>query len=147
MPIEWAVPAIIFLAVSTSVVLRSGSLASATSVNCWSVMVPAVSLGVLDEPFLILIFCFISSDTGGSLVIKVKVRSSKTVISAGITWPFLSLVFSLYWLINSMMLTPCCPRAGPMGGAGFAVPAGRFSLRMVLTFFAIADSITESLNY
>src|SRR5688572_23194739 len=41
-------------------------------------------------------------------------------------------------LQNSMMLTPCWPRAGPTGGAGLAAPAGIWSLIRVSTFLAIA---------
>ena len=33
-------------------------------------------------------------------------------------------VWALKPLQNSMMLTPCWPRAGPTGGAGLALPAG-----------------------
>src|SRR5680860_1886430 len=35
-----------------------------------------------------------------------------------------------------MMLTPCCPKAGPTGGAGFAWPAGICNLMSVRTFLA-----------
>jgi hypothetical protein len=40
-------------------------------------------------------------------------------------------------LQNSMILTPCCPKAGPMGGEGLAWPAGIWSLIWAITFFAI----------
>ena len=33
-------------------------------------------------------------------------------------------VLALNCLVNSTMLTPCCPSAGPTGGAGVALPAG-----------------------
>src|ERR671923_331270 len=46
-------------------------------------------------------------------------------------------VASLYCLTNSMMFTPCCPSAGPTGGAADACPAGSWSLSLVRTFFAI----------
>src|SRR5512137_2736995 len=36
-----------------------------------------------------------------------------------------------------MMLTPCCPRAGPTGGEGFALPAGTWSFTWAATFFAM----------
>src|SRR6266487_1988150 len=39
------------------------------------------------------------------------------------TWPIWAWVASLYWRQNSMMFTPCCPRAVPTGGAGVACPA------------------------
>jgi len=35
------------------------------------------------------------------------------------------------------MATPCCPNAGPSGGAGDASPAGKFTFMIVFTFFAI----------
>src|SRR3954447_25497395 len=47
-------------------------------------------------------------------------------------------VCALKALQNSMMFTPCWPSAGPTGGAGFAAPAGIWSLIWVRTFFAIA---------
>src|SRR5262249_43405880 len=46
-------------------------------------------------------------------------------------------VWALNALVNSMMFTPCWPRAGPTGGAGLAAPAGMWSLMMVRTFLAM----------
>src|SRR5712692_7301710 len=46
-------------------------------------------------------------------------------------------VLALNCLQNSIMFTPCCPRAGPTGGAGLAFPAGICNLTRVLTSFAI----------
>jgi len=46
------------------------------------------------------------SGAGGVLRTNVNERSSKIVICAGITWPALSAVFSLYDLVNSTMLMP-----------------------------------------
>jgi hypothetical protein len=34
-------------------------------------------------------------------------------------------------------LTPCCPRAGPTGGAGVALPAVNANFTNALIFFAI----------
>src|SRR5690606_12715110 len=51
------------------------------------------------------------------------------------TLPRLSCVASLYALQNSMMLTPCWPSAGPIGGAGLAAPAWICSLMSPVTFF------------
>src|SRR6185437_6632018 len=45
-----------------------------------------------------------------------------------------------------MMLTPCCPSAGPTGGAGFACPPGIWSLIIVRTFLAIAIPLVELLH-
>src|SRR4051812_21864841 len=44
-------------------------------------------------------------------------------------------VRALKLLQNSMMLTPCCPSAGPTGGDGFALPAGTCNLMRPVTFF------------
>ena len=46
----------------------------------------------------------------------------------------MSPVFALYSLQNPAMLTPCCPNAGPTGGAGVALPAGKASLINAVTF-------------
>src|SRR3954452_21167492 len=51
------------------------------------------------------------------------------------TLPRCASVAALYALQNSMMLTPCCPSAGPIGGAGFAAPALIWSLIRPVTFF------------
>ena len=64
-----------------------------------------------------------STGVGGVLVTNVNVRSSKIVISAGITVPRWLSVAALYALQKSMMLMPCGPSAVPTGGAGVAAPA------------------------
>src|SRR5947207_6542726 len=46
-------------------------------------------------------------------------------------------VCALNALQNSMMFRPRCPSAGPMGGEGFALPAGTCSLMSPTIFFAI----------
>ena len=46
------------------------------------------------------------SAAGGVLSTNVKLRSSKMVIWAGMTWPAWAAVFSLYDLVNSTMLMP-----------------------------------------
>src|SRR5277367_190256 len=51
-------------------------------------------------------------------------------------------VWALKALQNSMMLIPCCPRAGPTGGAGLACPAFACSLIVVSTFLAIVFQLT-----
>jgi hypothetical protein len=76
---------------------------------------------------------------GGVFVMNVNERSSKTVISTGMIRPFSCWVCALNALQNSMMLTPCCPSAGPTGGAGLAWPPGIWSLMSVRTFFAIVS--------
>src|SRR6185503_13610967 len=46
-------------------------------------------------------------------------------------------VFALKALQNSIMFTPCWPNAGPIGGAGFALPAGTCNLIKPVIFLAI----------
>lgn len=41
------------------------------------------------------------------------------------------------------MFKPCCPNAGPTGGAAVAFPAGKLSFKSVLTFLAAIDSSVE----
>ena len=70
-----------------------------------------------------------NQDAGGVLVAKLKVRSAKAVITVGIGVSFSKFcVAALKALQNSMMFSPRWPRAGPMGGDGFAAPAGTVSL-------------------
>jgi hypothetical protein len=65
------------------------------------------------------------NDTGGCFISKVKERSPNAVMITGIGVPFsICAVFALKALQNSMMLRPRCPSAGPIGGDGFAAPAG-----------------------
>src|SRR5215470_16428195 len=52
------------------------------------------------------------------------------------SWSFAD-VFALNALQKSMIFTPCCPRAGPTGGAGVALPAGICNFTWPITFFAI----------
>src|SRR3954471_19901368 len=47
-------------------------------------------------------------------------------------------VWALNALQNSMMLRPRWPSAGPIGGDGFALPAGTCSLMKPTTFFAMS---------
>ena len=66
---------------------------------------------------------------GGVLVMKVKVRSAKAVITTGTGMPgSMFCVAALKSLQNCMMLSPRWPSAGPTGGDGFALPAGICSL-------------------
>src|SRR5215831_6706219 len=61
------------------------------------------------------------------------------VTTTGRMIPSCALVWALKPLQNSMMLTPCWPRAGPTGGEGFAFPAGIWSLTIAWTFFAMSE--------
>src|ERR1700730_14173908 len=51
------------------------------------------------------------------------------------------LVWVLKPLQNSMMLTPCWPRAGPTGGDGLAFPAVICSFTIAWTFFAMLEPL------
>src|SRR6267143_6389700 len=50
-------------------------------------------------------------------------------------------VWALKPLQNSMMLTPCWPRAGPTGGDGLAFPAVICSFTIAWTFFAMLEPL------
>merc|ERR1719183_1056764 len=88
-------------------------------------------------PFVILAAFFSNSDAGGVLRMNVKLRSSNTEISTGITVPACADVRALYSLQNIMMFTPAAPSAGPTGGTGLALPASSASLMILVTFLAI----------
>src|SRR5580692_1986340 len=63
----------------------------------------------------------------------------------GIGAPFSSFcVWALNALQNSMMLRPRWPSAGPIGGEGFAAPAGTCNFRNPVTFFAMSHSLRRS---
>src|SRR5688572_4100700 len=72
---------------------------------------------------------------------KVKDLSAKMVISTGRMRPSWLCVRELNSLQNAMMLIPWGPNAVPTGGAGFARPAGIWSLTNPTTFFAIASPL------
>src|SRR4051794_211995 len=106
-PIERAVPAMIFMAASTSFAFRSSSFFSAIE-RSWSCeILPTFSRCGSPEPLSMPIAWRISTAAGGVLVMKVKERSSKTVISTGIVVPMSPEVWALKALTNSMMLMPC----------------------------------------
>jgi hypothetical protein len=48
-------------------------------------------------------------------------------MTTGMINPAWLCVLELNALQNSMMFAPCCPSAGPIGGAGVALPAGTCS--------------------
>ena len=102
-----------------------------------SLTLPTFSLFGTPEPLAKFADLFNKIEHGGLFKIKVKVLSSNTVRTTGITNPCLSFVASLNFLQKSMILTPCCPKAGPTGGAGFAAPAGICNLIFALIGFAM----------
>src|SRR6478752_9610024 len=65
-------------------------------------------------------------------------------ISTGTICPRCDSVAALYALQNSMMLTPCWPRAGPTGGAGLAAPALIWSLMTAVSFLLLGGMCFSS---
>src|SRR5439155_17791574 len=137
-PIDRAVPAMISAACSTSCAFRSSSFVSAICRTCAFVSRPTLFRFGSAEPLSSRSASLIRTAAGGVFVMKVKERSSYTVISTGMMRPFSCWVWALNALQNSMMLTPCWPSAGPTGGAGFACPPGICSLMSVRTFLAMS---------
>src|SRR6266403_808341 len=142
-----AVPLTEFMAASTVKQLRSGILILAISSTCLSVILPTRFLLGSAEPLAMPTARLMSTGTGGVLVMKVKERSEKMVITTGMMSPSWSLadVLALNALQNSMMLTPCGPSAVPTGGAGVALPAGICNFTTAFTFFAMTES--SNLSY
>ena len=67
--------------------------------------------------------------TGGVRISHSKDLSLYAVMTTGMGASELkSAVLALKALQNSMMFSPCCPNAGPTGGAGLAAPAEIISL-------------------
>src|SRR3989442_6850405 len=134
-----AVPATERMAASRSKQLRSGILILAISSTCFCVILPTLFLCGSADPLARFTARLISTGTGGVLVMKVKERSEKIVITTGMirpSWSFAD-VLALNALQKSMMLTPCGPSAVPTGAAGVALPAGIFSFNRAVTFFVI----------
>src|SRR5471030_1181356 len=78
---------------------------------------------------------------GGVFMTKVNDLSAKAVITTGIGMPgSIPWVCALNALQNSMMFRPRLPSAGPIGGDGFALPAGTCSLIKPMIFFAMIGS-------
>ncbi len=76
MPMERAVPETVFTAASTESVFRSANFLSAISLTCSLVILPAGSRPGFLEALVSPMAFLIMAETGGSLVIKEKVRSS-----------------------------------------------------------------------
>jgi hypothetical protein len=55
-------------------------------------------------------------------------------------------VLALKSLQNSIILTPCCPKAGPIGGEGFALPAATCNFIYAVIFLAILYSSLKSIK-
>ena len=96
MPMERAVPSMIRVAASRSMALRSAILVWAIS-RTWArvTRAGACSRPVVAEPFSTPAALRSRSAAGGVLRMNVKLRSSKMVICAGMTWPAWAAVLSL----------------------------------------------------
>jgi len=95
MPIDLAVPSTVRIAASSSLAFRSGSLVVAIS-RIWSrLILPTLSVCGVADPLARPAAFLISSAAGGVFVTKVKVRSSKIVISTGMTLPRMGSVAAL----------------------------------------------------
>src|SRR3989338_7961236 len=132
-----AVPAITFTALSISMVFKSAIFWRAISSTCFLVTLPIISLPLIPEALARFAARFKSTEEGGVLIIKENVLSSYTLITTGRINPSLALVCSLNCLQNCIIFTPCWPKAGQTGGAGFACAPGTCSLICAVTFLAI----------
>src|SRR5438105_8981453 len=86
-PMLRAAPSIMRIAASMSLAFRSFILISAISRTFARGIVPAVARPSVPLPFSMLAAFLIRSAAGGVLVTKLNERSSKIVISAGMTMP------------------------------------------------------------
>src|SRR4030065_334850 len=132
-----AEPSMVRMAASTVAALRSGIFCWAISFTWARVTLPTLSLLGTPEPLIMPAAFLRSSAAGGVLVINANDLSENTVIMTGTTVSPIFWVWALNVLQNSMMLTPCWPRAGPTGGAGLAFPAGTCSFTWAVTFLVM----------
>src|SRR5450631_373029 len=107
MPIDRAVPSTVLMAASTEAALRSGIFFFAISSTCALVRLPTLVLFGIADPLEMPTAFMIKTGTGGVLVMKVKERSAKTVMTTGVIVPSSAWVLALKALQNSMMFTPC----------------------------------------
>src|SRR5690606_9484156 len=133
-PIDRAVPAMILAAASRSRALRSTSFCCAISRTCSWLSEATLTVCGAEDPCCTPAAFLISSGAGGVLVVEVTERSAYAVTSTGMPLPRCDSVAALYGLQNSMMLTLCCPSAGPIGGAGLAAPSWIWSLMRPTAF-------------
>src|SRR5215469_10269662 len=129
MPMLRADPAIVLTAASRLAAVRSGIFAFAMSSACEREILPTLSVCGLLDPLSTLAAFLISTVAGGVFITKVKLLSANAVITTGIGSPgSMPWVCALNDLQNSMMFRPRWPSAGPIGGEGFAFPAGTCNL-------------------
>src|SRR5229473_32327 len=141
MPMLRAVPSMVRMAESMESVFRSTSLVCAISRTWARVTLPILSLCGTADALAMPAARFSKIAAGGVLTTNVKDRSAKIVTTTGRMSPSWLLVWALKPLQNSMMLTPCWPRAGPTGGDGLAFPAVICSFTIAWTFFAMLEPL------
>src|SRR5438874_9186971 len=107
---------------------RSLDFVFTMSITCLRVTLPTLFLLGSLEPAAMFAAFFNNTAAGGLLVMNVNDLSLNTVITTGKISPACFWVTALNSLQNAMMLTPRGPSAVPTGGAGFACPAGIWSL-------------------
>src|SRR6266446_3977317 len=139
-PMLRAVPAMMRIAASIVVALRSAILVSAIWRICSAVTVPIFSRFGVPDPLTMPAACFSKAEAGGDFVMNEKERSEYTVTTTGVIMLACPWVCALKALQNSMILTPCCPRDGPTGGEGVACPAGTCNFTFATTCFAMFHS-------
>src|SRR5215216_2098856 len=120
-----ALPAMVRTAASRSDAVRSGCLDFAIS-SAWArVSLPTLSVCGLLLPLSIFAAFLMSTVAGGVFMMNVKLLSAYAVMITGMGRPGSILeVCALNALQNSMIFRPRWPSAGPIGGDGFALPAG-----------------------
>ena len=133
-PRLFAVPIRDFLTESLFLVFITGSFTSMmSSRSAFEIVATLFELGSPDH-FWILALYLIRSELIGGLSSILYDLSMKTVMSTGILIvapPYCCIVscdLSLNSFTNAQILIPCCPRIGPIGGAGVAFHAGIWSV-------------------
>src|ERR1019366_5464182 len=94
MPMLRAVPAIMRMAASSLLALRSAFLSLMISMICFLVTLPTLSELGLAEPEAMPAAFFRRTAAGGDLQMKVKDLSEKTVMTTGMIIPLVITVFS-----------------------------------------------------
>src|SRR3989442_9352982 len=128
-----------------SLAFKSGSFSSAILRTWAPVTLPTFWRFEVGLPFSIPASFFRSTAAGGVLVMNVNVRSLKIVTSTGVIIPCACAVLALNCFTNSMMFTPCGPRAVPTGGAGVACPAGTWSFTTAIIGLAMSPCASARL--
>ena len=103
---------ITFAGINTMIVMINQNKASS------SIICLVVSLLMFGISFYVLSVLFSSDMAHSDSIVKQIYEFLNIFLPTG------QLVLALNSFVNCTMFTPCCPRAGPTGGAGVALPAG-----------------------